>query len=89
MFPLAATKDLTIVKRPDLIEQILTKFDYIANFNKHKKELPDVPAEDLEHIEELLEDDVNMERGSRKHLERPLRKRPQSYAGPNYDAACS
>ncbi|KAF8515669.1 hypothetical protein JB92DRAFT_3114805 [Gautieria morchelliformis] len=60
MFPLAATKDLKLVKRPDLIEQVL----YIANFNKHKKELPDVPAEDLEHIEEFLEDDVNMERGS-------------------------
>ncbi|KAF8456148.1 hypothetical protein JB92DRAFT_3138118 [Gautieria morchelliformis] len=42
-------------------EQILIKFDYSDNFNKDKKELPEVPAEDLENIEELLENPVNME----------------------------
>ncbi|KAF8525448.1 hypothetical protein JB92DRAFT_2826784 [Gautieria morchelliformis] len=63
MFPLAAAKDLKLLQRPDLIEQILIKFDYIDNFNKNKKELPDVPVEDLENIEELLEDDVSMELG--------------------------
>ncbi|KAF8468749.1 hypothetical protein JB92DRAFT_3135468 [Gautieria morchelliformis] len=56
----SATKDLKPLQRPDLIEQVLNKFDYIGDFNKHKKELPDVPAEDLEKIEELLNDDVNM-----------------------------
>ncbi|KAF8490296.1 hypothetical protein JB92DRAFT_3147897 [Gautieria morchelliformis] len=52
MFPLAATKDLKLLQRGDLIEQILIKFDYIDNFSKDKKELPDVPAEYLENIEE-------------------------------------
>ncbi|KAF8516071.1 hypothetical protein JB92DRAFT_2829459 [Gautieria morchelliformis] len=72
--PLAATKDLKLLQRGDLIEQILIKFDYIDNFNKDKRELPYVPAEDLENIQELLEDDVNMELGKSSLA----RKRTQS-----------
>ncbi|KAF8488452.1 hypothetical protein JB92DRAFT_2836297 [Gautieria morchelliformis] len=63
IFPLAASKDLKLLQRPDIKEQILIKFHYIDNFNKDEKDLPDVSAEDLENIEELLEDGVNMELG--------------------------
>jgi hypothetical protein len=64
LFP-ATTKDLKLVNRPNVMEHVWIKFDYMHhNFNKYKKEHPDISAEDPESIEDVLGDGV--EKGQAK-----------------------